>query len=166
MVSDINNMDDTEVFIKTNEFKNVFSNALDMAEMVLNKEIIDSPVVNFEDQDIELYKSELKLGYILCQNDLIATIYRFMEARNKMFIRVEDIFEELEKSYIQTEKQIDIYLEDQYEKGVYPIIVSFQDDHESMKVVQYGASLFMAALIDNITQTIIQKIVDETLTNE
>ena len=154
-------MDSTEVFIKKDEFRIVFSDSLDAAEMVLNKEIVDSPVINFESSDMELYKTELKLGYILCQNDLITTIYSFIEDSKTMFVKVDDIFEELEKAYSRAEDEIDNYLEGQSEIGVEPLMVIFQDNNQSMEVVKYGASLFMASVSNQITQSIIHKLLEE-----
>ena len=134
---------------------------MDYAEMVLNKEIVDSEVINYQLEDIDFYKNELVLGYILCQEDLTNTIYSFIDNSNSMFIPVDELYEAFEKAFNITDEKITIYLEAQEEKGVMPLRVIFGDTGDSMDVAMYGASLFRAAVVKNVTEILVKKMMED-----
>ena len=154
-------MDEAEVLVNVQAFKDIFESAIEYAEMVLNSEIVNSEVIHMDDSDIYDYQQELILGYILCQEDIKTTIYSFFDKNDKMFINVDSIFEELEKAFILTDGKINLYIEGQVEKDIPLLKVAFQDTGENMEVAKYGASLFRACVVNSLTETIIKKIMEE-----
>lgn len=154
-------MDETEVLIATDSFRNIFTESLDYAEMTLNKEIVDSSVIHLNDMDLESYKEDLSLGYILCQDDLNATIYSFLDDAHVMFIKVDEVFHQLEKASLNTDNKIDVYIEAQFEKGISPLMVAFEDGNSSVEVIKYGALLYRSIVVNNIVQAITNKMLEE-----
>lgn len=154
-------MNDTEVLINTESFKMLFSESLDYAEMTLNKEIVESSVIHMNIVDMESYKEDLTIGYILCQGDLKDTIYSYLDGLNLMFIKVDDIYEEFEKAFKNTDSQINDYIEVQFEKEISPLMVAFADGEEPLEVIRYGALLYRSIVVGNITQIITQKLLEE-----
>ena len=154
-------MDNAETLVSSSFLRETFSDSMDYAEMVLNKEIVDSEVINYQLEDIDFYKNELVLGYILCQEDLTNTIYSFIDNSNSMFIPVDELYEAFEKAFNITDEKITIYLEAQEEKGVMPLRVIFGDTGDSMDVAMYGASLFRAAVVKNVTEILVKKMMED-----
>lgn len=154
-------MNDTEVLINTESFKMLFSESLDYAEMTLNKEIVESSVIHMNIVDMESYKEDLTIGYILCQGDLKDTIYSYLDGLNLMFIKVDDIYEEFEKAFKNTDSQINDYIEVQFEKEISPLMVAFADGEEPLEVIRYGALLYRSIVVGNITKIITQKLLEE-----
>lgn len=154
-------MDETEVLVNRQTFKDIFETSLEYAEMVLNNEIVNSEVIHMDDNDIYDYQQELILGYILCQEDMKTTIYSIIDGDDTMFISVEKIFDELETAFVSTDNKLQLYVEGQVEKDIPLLKVIFQDTGENMEVAKYGASLFRACVVNSLTETIIKKIMEE-----
>lgn len=154
-------MNDTEVLINTESFKMLFSESLDYAEMTLNKEIVESSIIHMNIIDMESYKEDLTIGYILCQGDLKDTIYSYLDGLNLMFIKVDDIYEEFEKAFKNTDSKINDYIEVQFEKEISPLMVAFADGEEPLEVIRYGALLYRSIVVGNVTQIITQKLLEE-----
>lgn len=154
-------MNDTEVLINTESFKMLFSESLDYAEMTLNKEIVESSIIHMNIIDMESYKEDLTIGYILCQGDLKDAIYSYLDGLNLMFIKVDDIYEEFEKAFKNTDSKINDYIEVQFEKEISPLMVAFADGEEPLEVIRYGALLYRSIVVGNVTQIITQKLLEE-----
>lgn len=155
-------MDDTEVLIEVASFKRLFTESLDYAEMALNKEIVDSSVIHLNDMDLENYKDDLSLGYILCQDDLNNTIYSFLQKNEMMFIKVDELFNHIEKASTDTDSKIDAYIESQFENGISPLMVAFEDGSQTIEVIRYGALFYRSIVINNIVNIITEKIINES----
>lgn len=145
------------ILIEVESFKKLFDESMDYAEMTLNKEIVDSEAMHYDESSAEQYKQDLILGYVISQDDLKNTIEDFTNNYGNLYANVDEIFEKLEEAFNKTDTKVVEYLEGQTEKGLKPLIVMFQDTGESLEVVRYGAIVFRGIVLNNITQVIIQK---------